>query len=99
MKFGIIILFFAISIAIADLPTFAAPFKVQANGSDIVISGSIPDPCVADLNGDGLKDLVIGQLSGGKIRLYPNSGTNADPVFTSFTYVQAGGSDITMAAG
>ncbi len=85
--------------AFAELPTFASPFYVQANGVDLVVSSSIPDPCVVDWDGDGLKDLVIGHFSGGNVRFYPNSGTNAAPVFTTYTLIQAGGVNISVAYG
>ncbi len=99
MRFVGYILLIAALAAFADLPTFASPFFVKANGVDLVVTASIPDPCVVDWDGDGLKDLVIGQFAYGKIRFYPNSGTNADPVFTTYTFLQAGGVDITMAYG
>ncbi|MBD3277296.1 MAG: hypothetical protein GF388_03265 [Candidatus Aegiribacteria sp.] len=99
MKKVILVLLIVISFCFSDLPEFADPFFVQASGTDLVVSGSVPDPCVVDWDGDGLKDLVIGQFSSGKVRFYPNSGTNAAPVFTSFSYLQAGGSDITMSYG
>jgi len=99
MRKAVIALLVAAAISIAQLPTFSQPFFVQANGVDLVVSASIPDPCVVDWDGDGLKDLIIGQFSSGKIRFYPNSGSNANPVFTTYTFLQAGGVDITMAYG
>lgn len=89
----------AAAVTLADLPTFNSPFFVQAGGTDLVVNSSIPDPCVVDWDGDGVKDLVIGQFASGKIRFYQNSGTNAVPAFTGFSYIQAGGVDITMAYG
>ena len=99
MRFIVFLLLLSATAALADLPYFSSPFFVQANGADLVVSSSIPDPCVIDWDGDGLKDLVIGQFSTGKIRFYPNSGTNENPVFTNYAFLQAGGVDITMAYG
>ena len=31
-------------------------------------------PCWADMDGDGKKDLLVGQFNGGKIRVYRNLG-------------------------
>ncbi|MFH1861206.1 MAG: VCBS repeat-containing protein, partial [bacterium] len=39
-------------------------------------------PDIGDLNGDGLKDLAFGWWQG-TVVFYPNSGTNAAPVFNS----------------
>ena len=88
-----------VAVCYSDLPLFAAPFYVQANGVDLVVHGSIPDPFVVDWDYDGVKDLIIGQFSGGKIRFYKNSGTNAEPVFTTYEFLKADGVDITMAYG
>ena len=96
MKYFSVLLFLAVAVTFADLPVFSSPFFVQADGIDLVVSASIPDPCVIDWDGDGLKDLVLGQFSLGKIRFYPNSGTNENPVFTNYSFIQAGGVDITV---
>ena len=99
MRFLAVLLLLSATVAFADLPDFASPFFVQANGVDLVVSSSIPDPCVVDWDGDGVKDLVIGHFAGGNVRFYPNSGTNAAPVFTSYTLIQAGGSNISVSYG
>jgi hypothetical protein len=49
---------------------------------------------VADWNGDGRKDLLVGYQTAGKVALYLNVGTDVSPVFTSYTNLQAGGVDI-----
>jgi hypothetical protein len=79
-------------------PVFNSIQYVQANGVDLDVS-PLPDdrsaPEVADLDGDGLKDLIIGQRTG-MIYFYSNSGTNANPVFTTRVNLQADGADIKM---
>ncbi len=99
MKVTLLTIFVVAAISSAALPEFDSPFFIQADGADLVVDGSIPDPFVFDWNGDGLKDLIVGQFSNGKIRFYPNSGTNANPEFITYTFLQAGGVDITMAYG
>ena len=71
---------------------------VQCNGTNIDVDyyGS---PFVADWNGDGLKDLVVGQFYYGSIRYYENVGTNAAPVFTSYSLLQADATNITLPYG
>jgi hypothetical protein len=49
---------------------------------------------VADWNGDGRKDLIVGYQTAGKVALYLNAGSDANPVFTSYANLQAGGVDI-----
>jgi len=44
-----------------------------------------------DWNNDGKKDLITGERQG-QVRLFINSGSNASPVFTSFTYIKVAGS-------
>lgn len=56
-------------------------------------------PAVADWNGDGRKDLLVGQFGGGKIRLYLNEGTDAAPVLKGSHYLSAGGAQISLPAG
>lgn len=90
--------FLLAALAYGALPQFAAPFKIQANGSDLTVS-LISDPFMVDWDGDGLNDLIVGQFTEGKIRFYPNSGTNESPVFTAYTYLQADGVDITTTYG
>ena len=50
-------------------------------------------------NSDGKKDLIVGQFSKGAIRLYLNQGTDTEPVFNDFSFLQAGGKPIKMDAG
>ena len=56
-------------------------------------------PAVVDWNGDGKKDLIVGQFVGGKVRVYLNQGTDAQPAFKDFAYLQAGGKEISLPCG
>jgi hypothetical protein len=82
-----------------DLPDLAAGVKLEADGMAIDARVGHLVPCVADWNGDGLKDLIVGQFSQGKIRLYVNAGTAAEPVLKDAGFMQAGGEDISLPAG
>lgn len=54
---------------------FEAPVRLMSNGEPIrVESPGYASPCWADINGDGNKDLLVGQFNGGKIRLFLNQG-------------------------
>jgi hypothetical protein len=47
-----------------------------------------------DWNNDGLRDLIVGEsYNNGRVRIYLNAGTDANPVFNNFTYLQVGGAD------
>jgi hypothetical protein len=71
---------------------------VRAGGTDIVVPGySVPS--FVDWNNDLLKDLIVGEGGNGapgKVRVYLNRGTEADPCFVDYFYVQAGGQDLTV---
>jgi len=71
---------------------------VKAKGKDIIVPGySVPS--LADWNNDQLQDLIIGEGGGGgrgKIRVYLNVGTEADPCFADYSYVQSAGQDLTV---
>ena len=61
---------------------------VKAYGTAIDV-GNNAAPVVVDWNNDGLLDLLIGnESSNDDIRLYLNSGTVTNPVFTSWAYIQ-----------
>lgn len=64
---------------------------LKANGVPIDV-GYNSDPDIVDWNEDGKKDLIVGQETSGYIRLYLNQGTNSNPVFTTFSYVNCAGS-------
>jgi hypothetical protein len=70
---------------------------LKAKGKEIVVPGySVPS--FEDWNNDGRKDLIVGEGGGGatgKIRVYLNVGTEADPCFADYFYAQTHGIDIT----
>jgi len=70
----------------------------KARGADITVPGySVPS--FEDWNNDHLRDLIVGEGGGGftgKIRVYLNVGTEADPCFADFFYVQADGQDLSV---
>ena len=83
----------------AFMPKFTYSGKIKCNGSNIN-DVSFATMCVTDWDGDGKKDLIVGEFGPNqKIRFYKNSGTNAVPTFTAFTYLQAAGVDIKLSGG
>ena len=57
--------------------------KDLLNGFDIGCNDGEVSPFLADLNTDGLMDLIVG--CGGIVLYFSNTGTNTDPVFTNRT--------------
>lgn len=80
--------------------------EVQFRPGQLIYAGAAPlapgmfaIPCVADWNRDGRKDLLVGYQPSGRIALYLNSGTDADPAFTNYANLQVGGADIAHPSG
>ncbi|MHB8956911.1 MAG: hypothetical protein ACYC4U_28445 [Pirellulaceae bacterium] len=70
----------------------ASPVRLQADGK-VIDTGDAwghAGPCIEDIDGDGLHDLIVGDFSG-QFRFYRNAGTNEQPVYESRGYLQAGG--------
>lgn len=60
---------------VPTLPKFAAPVRLDANGIAIQVeSPGYAAPYLADIDADGLNDLLVGQYADGKIKFYRNSG-------------------------
>jgi hypothetical protein len=61
--------------AVCGAQEFAAPVRLKADGVAVrVESPGFAAPCWADIDGDGKKDLLVGQFAKGKIRVYKNLG-------------------------
>jgi FG-GAP-like repeat len=82
-------MFFGCGLAIGSAAEFNSPVRFQAEGAPVrVESPGYAAPCWADVDGDGKKDLLVGQFSGGKIRVYKNLG---DGKLGAGEWLKAGG--------
>jgi len=79
------------NLAEAPPSQLAAPVQVQADGKPLDIDEvGHAAPFFADFDGDGKRDLLVGQFGGGKLRVYPNQGTDKEPRFSKYEYFKAG---------
>jgi hypothetical protein len=98
MKLACAILIIGFLFAVhAQMPVFETGQYVMANGSMIDV-GYYGSPAYYDWDGDGVKDLIVGQFSYGYVRFYKNNGTNGNPSYTTFQYLYADGSPISVYA-
>lgn len=69
---------------------FKKPMRLSADGR-VIDTGEAwghSGPCVEDVDGDGLEDLILGDF-GGKFRLYKNVGKNGQPEYQDAGFIQA----------
>lgn len=86
---------------------FQVPPAIEFNESVIVSDtlgkpldvGTYAAPMMTDWNEDGLPDLLIGQFEDGRMRFYPNIGTEGSPEFMYFDYLRDGGSILSVPYG
>lgn len=75
------------------------PFQLEAGGEKIDVGGSFSTPFVADWDGDGKADLLLGGGRDVRLRIYRNEGKSRAPVFGGFTHFEAGGKPATVPDG
>jgi hypothetical protein len=69
---AVLVTFFGIT---AKAVEFAKPVRMEGGGEPVRVERpGYASPCWADIDGDGKKDLLVGQFSGGKIRFFKNRG-------------------------
>src|SRR5262245_22446639 len=86
LSLAVLVLSFPLS---AGATEFAAPVRMQAGGEPVRVERpGYAAPCWADIDGDGKKDLLVGQFNGGKIRVFKNLG---DGKLAAGEFLMAGG--------
>src|SRR4051812_43428568 len=71
---------------------FAVAVRIVAGNAPIDVRGFRgAAPYSGDFDGDGLKDLLVGQEDPGRLRIYRNKGTEAEPRFDRFEWFRVGG--------
>jgi hypothetical protein len=75
--------------ALCSAIEFAPPVRLKADGVPIrVESPGYAAPCLADVDGDGKMDLLVGQFNQGKIHFFKGLGKGK---FAKGTWLQAEG--------
>ncbi len=75
--------------ALCGAAEFAPPVRVKAGGVPIRVEApGYAAPCLADLDGDGKLDLLVGQFNLGKIRVFKGLGGGK---FAAGTWLQVEG--------
>ena len=69
------------------------PVRIEAAGKPIDTEVGHSAPNVADWDGDGVNDLLVGQFGGGVLWIFRNSGTNAAPQLAPGEKFKDGGPD------
>jgi hypothetical protein len=60
-------------------PELEPPVRLEAAGKPIDTDIGHAAPFVCDFDGDGVRDLLVGQFGKGNLWIYRNEGTNSQP--------------------
>ena len=82
------------------------PVRLEADGKPIDVLGGHAAPSVADLDGDGVRDLLVGQFVGegdnpfqAPMRIYRNAGTDGEPRLAASGHLESGGARAWVPSG
>lgn len=93
--------YLALSLILQSPPTaeFLPPVRLEADGVPIDTDVGHAAPLVCDFDGDGVRDLLVGQFGDGILWIYRNEGTNAEPRLGKGRKFKGGGADGTVPTG
>jgi hypothetical protein len=77
-------------------PDFITETYAKEDGADLSVPGGRSSPVIADLDGDGRKDILAGNTDG-QLLFYSNVGTDEKPSFSGYVFIEAGGLPIDLA--
>ncbi|MGH7128117.1 MAG: FG-GAP repeat domain-containing protein [Planctomycetaceae bacterium] len=68
------------------------PVQLEAAGRPIDVERSgHAAPFFGDMDGDGRRDLLVGEYREGRLRIYRNTGSDTQPSFAEYEWFHAGG--------
>ena len=73
--------------------------RLEVAGKPIDVAVGHAAPFVADWDGDGRADLLVGEFGGGRLHVFRASGGAGAPTLAAPTYVQADGQDASVPSG
>ena len=80
-------------------PDLAPPVRLEAAGKPIDTDIGHAAPFVCDFDGDGLRDLLVGQFGEGILWIYRNEGTNSEPKLAAGVKFKEGKEDGRVPSG
>ena len=75
------------------------PVRLEADGKPIDTEIGHATPALYDIDGDGKRDLLVGQFGGGKMKIFKNLGTNKEPKYGPEQFLEADGKIVTTPTG
>jgi hypothetical protein len=78
---------------------FADPVRLKAGGKVIDTEVGHAAPFVTDFDGDGVQDLLVGQMGEGILWIFRNEGTNSQPQLAAGVKFKDGKKDGTVPSG
>lgn len=95
---GPVLLSFCAACAASD-SELEEPIRLEANGQPIDTTIGHAAPLVADWDGDGVQDLLVGQFGEGLLWIFRNEGTNAEPLLAEGKKFKEGRPEGTVPTG
>ena len=80
-------------------PELETPVRLEAAGKPIDTDIGHAAPFVCDFDGDGVKDLLVGQFGQGLLWIYRNEGTKAEPRLAAGVKFKEGADDGRVPSG